>query len=343
MLSKNSFLCRSPVFSESSLSNILCWWFGGGGTPVLIPNTAVKPACADGSRKARVGRRQHKIFEPRALALVRIKNTAYHGLFMAVCILVIQFRNDDAGIEAEKSALWRTIGEVSSLTFKNALRDEVAWNEAEMTLADFDGVILPGSAELYFDGGHNEEHEGRAIASKIAEAARPFVQHLIEKDIPTLGICFGHQLLAFASGAPVRYSKKEGKTGTMRIGIDAAGENDPLLAGLPKNFFGQYVHKDAVADLPPKATVLASNRDRCRYAALRYAPHVYSVQFHPERTREDCIESMQRAPEYLEDGADPNDIFKETPRSTTVLLNFVSIVESRLSHLGDLPSSGIGR
>ena len=32
--------------------------FCGGGTPVPIPNTAVKPASADGSRKARVGRRQ---------------------------------------------------------------------------------------------------------------------------------------------------------------------------------------------------------------------------------------------------------------------------------------------
>lgn len=33
--------------------------FCGGGTPVPIPNTAVKPASADGSlKKARVGQRQ---------------------------------------------------------------------------------------------------------------------------------------------------------------------------------------------------------------------------------------------------------------------------------------------
>ncbi|MBI4093967.1 type 1 glutamine amidotransferase [Candidatus Kaiserbacteria bacterium] len=262
---------------------------------------------------------------------------------MAVRILVIQFRNDEAGIEAEKSAFFRTIGKISTLTFKNALRDEVAWSQPRAVLAVFDGVILPGSAELYFDGGHHDEHEGRVIANKIAEAAKPFVQYLIQNDIPTLGICFGHQLLAYASGAPVRYSTKEGKTGTMRIGIDAAGENDPLLAGLPKNFFGQYVHKDAVADLPGNATVLASNRDRCRHAILRYGPHVYSVQFHPERTREDCIASMQRAPEYLEAGADPNEIFKETPRSPQVLLNFVYIVQSRLSHFGDFSLSEIRR
>jgi hypothetical protein len=50
--------------SRSSLaSKFSFWWFGGGVTPVLIPNTAVKPSCADGSRKARVGRRQNKTFD----------------------------------------------------------------------------------------------------------------------------------------------------------------------------------------------------------------------------------------------------------------------------------------
>ena len=29
--------------------NILSWCFGGRGTPVLIPNTAVKSSCADGT------------------------------------------------------------------------------------------------------------------------------------------------------------------------------------------------------------------------------------------------------------------------------------------------------
>ena len=41
---------------------VLFWCFSGEVTPVLIPNTAVKLSCADGSRKARVGRRQNKTF-----------------------------------------------------------------------------------------------------------------------------------------------------------------------------------------------------------------------------------------------------------------------------------------
>ena len=44
-----------------SCLSVLCWCFVGGGTPVLIPNTAVKPSRADGTRKGRVGRRQHRV------------------------------------------------------------------------------------------------------------------------------------------------------------------------------------------------------------------------------------------------------------------------------------------
>lgn len=34
---------------EQFLSRILFWWFGGGVTPVLIPNTEVKPSSGDGT------------------------------------------------------------------------------------------------------------------------------------------------------------------------------------------------------------------------------------------------------------------------------------------------------
>ena len=39
------------------------WWFDGGDTPVLIPNTEVKPTSGDGSllnREARVASRQNR-------------------------------------------------------------------------------------------------------------------------------------------------------------------------------------------------------------------------------------------------------------------------------------------
>ena len=54
----------SPVvkFEKVKELNILFWWLDAGVTPVLIPNTEVKPCSADGTGNGRVGSRQNKIF-----------------------------------------------------------------------------------------------------------------------------------------------------------------------------------------------------------------------------------------------------------------------------------------
>ena len=53
---------RSGSRPKASALSFLCWWFNAGDPPVLIPNTEVKPSSADGTRKGRVGSRQHKKF-----------------------------------------------------------------------------------------------------------------------------------------------------------------------------------------------------------------------------------------------------------------------------------------
>jgi len=68
----------------------LCWCFIGGGTPVLIPNTAVKPSRADGTRKGRVGRRQHRV-----LKICLTKLATNFSPFMG---LKINKREDAAGM-----------------------------------------------------------------------------------------------------------------------------------------------------------------------------------------------------------------------------------------------------
>ena len=48
-LQSNCFVRDLCSFQEHDLDLIL-WWFNGGVTPVLIPNTEVKLASGDGSR-----------------------------------------------------------------------------------------------------------------------------------------------------------------------------------------------------------------------------------------------------------------------------------------------------
>lgn len=242
-------------------------------------------------------------------------------------VLVIQFRSEARAKELEQRAIRRSLDSIGvEVEFRDALLGEVVWAEPTKALNGIDAVILAGSGELYFDGGYAKEHEGRIVTSKIAREAKPFATHLLEDDIPTLGICFGHQLLGFAAGVDVGHSVVESKTGTQPVELTDEGVNDPLFKDMPRAFPAQYAHKDVLFDLPTGATILARNGDKCRFSALRYGPKMYSVQFHPERRREDCIESITWYKEYLPSGVKPEAIFHDTTESEKVMTNFVDIV-----------------
>lgn len=243
-------------------------------------------------------------------------------------VLVIQFRFEARALELEERAIRRVLENTGAeVVCKNALAGELDWSCPDKGLTGHDAVILAGSGELYFDGGYAEEHEGRIIASKIAREARPFAEYLLEHDIPTLGICFGHQLLGYAAGVDVGHSVLESKTGTQTVELTDDGVKDPLFLGLPRVFTAQYAHKDVLFDLPTGTTILARNGDKCRFSALRYGPKMYSVQFHPERRKEDCIESSGWYSGYLPEGVKPEDVFTDTKESEKVMTNFVTLIK----------------
>lgn len=98
---------------------------------------------------------------------------------------------------------------------------------------------------------------------------------------PLLGVCFGHQIMAWALGGEVDYHPQGREVGTHKIELTPEGRMDPWLADLPAQFSAQLVHEQTVLVPPPGATVLARNdHDACQI--LRYGPKSVSVQFHPE-------------------------------------------------------------
>lgn len=100
-----------------------------------------------------------------------------------------------------------------------------------------------------------------------------------QNNLPLVGICFGHQLIAQALGGKVVKSEKGWSLGneTYRLINPPAWMHDAGAA-----FTIQAYHQDQVVELPPSATVLAES-DFCPYAGLLFENgKTLTVQAHPE-------------------------------------------------------------
>ncbi|ELY88129.1 type 1 glutamine amidotransferase [Natrialba taiwanensis] len=140
---------------------------------------------------------------------------------------------------------------------------------------EFDGLVVTGSrSSVYWD-------------EEWIDATKEWVTGALERGVPALGICWGHQLLADVLGGTVE------DMGAYEVGyseIDHHG-NSRLFDGIAQSFTAFTSHADAVAELPPGATPLAENE---------YSNHgfckgrVFGVQFHPEYDTKTARELVHR-------------------------------------------------
>src|SRR5262249_8902023 len=110
------------------------------------------------------------------------------------------------------------------------------------TLADTSALVITGSPESV---------TSRAPWILAAEAR---TAELVRAGVPTLGICFGHQLLGQALGGLVAVNARGREIGTVEL--ERFGE-DPLFDGAPPAFDANMSHCDSVTRLPDGARVLA--------------------------------------------------------------------------------------
>ena len=113
-------------------------------------------------------------------------------------------------------------------------------------------------------------------AGIIVEAARE-----LGKEIPTLGVCLGHQAICLAFGGVVTYAEKlmHGKQSVVTF-----DETCPLFAGLPHQAPVARYHSLAAerGSLPDCLQVVATADDG-EVMAVRHKEYpIYGVQFHPE-------------------------------------------------------------
>jgi GMP synthase (glutamine-hydrolysing) len=179
------------------------------------------------------------------------------------------------------------------------------------------GVVITGSHAMV------TEHQD------WSEYSAEWLRSAAEKQIPTLGICYGHQLMAYALGGTVDYMNDGREVGTLPVTLQPAAQDDALLHDFPSQINVQLSHRQAVMTLPEDAVWLASS-DRVPFEAFRYGDRVWGMQFHPEFS----VDVMQAYTQYaaeglVNEGFDPNEIYnqiRETPDGLKIMRRFASLV-----------------
>lgn len=123
------------------------------------------------------------------------------------------------------------------------------------------GIILSGGPQSVFEKGSPQPD------AKIFDI-----------DLPLLGICYGHQLIAHHFGGTIESLQKEYGEAELTV---SGGE---LLQEVPEISTVWMNHGDSVTRLPAGFTITAKTKD-CPVAAFENSNEkLYSVQFHPEVT-----------------------------------------------------------
>jgi len=179
---------------------------------------------------------------------------------------------------------------------------------------DYAGFIITGS------------HDDVTDHSPWVERLAGYVMYLLERRLPVLGICFGHQLLAYAAGGAVGDHPQGQELGTVTVSLTPEAKKDPLFRGLPKSFPAHVNHAQTVTRLPEGATQLAFN-DFEKTHAFRTGESAWGVQFHPEYTGDIMRAQIREQYEAVKkSGRDPEKLLAEVSdkdHGRKVLRNFV--------------------
>jgi GMP synthase (glutamine-hydrolysing) len=195
----------------------------------------------------------------------------------------------------------------------------------EVSVIDIqNGTPLPSAKEcsgVVVTGSHSYVTERLHWSEKIAE----WIPSLIKAEVPFLGICYGHQLLAHALGGKVGFHPGGEEIGTVDIQLLPDCSADPIFYTLPHEFPVHVTHSQTVLSLPQRAVRLAGNAFETNHA-FRYGRCAWGVQFHPEYNI-DIMKSyiLNQAADLKAAGRNPEEILttvKETPESAEILKKF---------------------
>lgn len=126
----------------------------------------------------------------------------------------------------------------------NLLQVDVFREQALPAVENLAGVVVTGSPAM--------------VSSRLgwSERTARWLQEVVTRHLPVLGVCYGHQLLAHALGGVVGPNPEGRQIGTKIAHLVDIKQKDLLLGHLPNQFTVQASHSEVVLELPPGAQCL---------------------------------------------------------------------------------------
>lgn len=208
----------------------------------------------------------------------------------------------------------------SSLDASRFLCCAVDKGEALPAIAEVAAAIVTGSPAYVTD---------LAPWNKVA-ADYLRILHTEQKSI--LGVCYGHQLLAWAFGGEVGFHPGGREIGTVDIELTQEAASDVLLANTPREFKAQASHLQSVLRLPTDAVLLAKNSFDAHHA-FRLGSSTWGLQFHPEFSAPVMSAYIrERSGDIAKEGLNVEDLLARvsaTPVSAAMLQQFAALVDAQ--------------
>lgn len=141
-------------------------------------------------------------------------------------------------------------------------------------LDDYQGVISLGGPHSAAD----------ADTPAWMEAEIELLKEAHQRDLPLVGVCLGHQLIARALGGTVEQAETP-EWGFTKVSLGVPGQTESMLGGMPWDTMQFQSHQDLVSQAPAGATILGSNA-HTKNQIMKIGHRTLGFQFHLEADRD---------------------------------------------------------
>jgi GMP synthase (glutamine-hydrolysing) len=253
----------------------------------------------------------------------RLKTYAVRGTTdrtVVASLLVIKTGSALPGLVSRRKDFDTWIATGTGISAKDLQVVSVFQDEPLPNVRDVQGVIVSGSPAMVTD------------RAPWSERTAEWLREAVAGEVPVLGICYGHQLLAHALGGEVAFNPRGRHIGTVDVHLKVEAKKDRLFGVFAEELHVAVSHRQCVITLPPDATWLAET-ERDPHHAFRVGHLAWGVQFHPEFDANILRAYVdEKRAELTAEGFDPDALSSaalESADGTILLRRFADIVRHR--------------